>query len=258
MRFAHISDFHIFADKRETALVRHDAVDAARKVVADLASLKPAVDAVIFTGDLTDCGSTRDYALLLGMLALIKVPIFAVPGNHDRREAFRTALCRRLPFEDGEFLHYETIFSGMRILGLDTIVPARGEGRLCDRRQEWVASKLQTTFDGPTIIAMHHPPFKTGITSLDGATLVEGSAHLGNLVRRHRNVRILCGHIHRPVQAMWNGAFSAIGGGPSFQIALDLTGAAEEPPVIPEPYAYFIHELQADGDFVVHTRYVSI
>ena len=66
MLIAHISDFHVFADAPETSLVRADVADCTRKVVADIASFKPGIDAVMFTGDLTDGGSADDYALLQG------------------------------------------------------------------------------------------------------------------------------------------------------------------------------------------------
>ena len=91
MLIAHISDFHVFADAPETALVRTDAADAARKVVADIAAHQPVFDAVIFTGDLVDGGSTADYALMKDILAPLHMPIFVVPGNHDKRDSMRAA-----------------------------------------------------------------------------------------------------------------------------------------------------------------------
>jgi len=60
MLIAHILDFHVFAKAPETSVVRADAADAARKVVADLAAFTPKIDAIMFTGDLTDGGSPKD------------------------------------------------------------------------------------------------------------------------------------------------------------------------------------------------------
>lgn len=259
MLIAHVSDFHVFAQAKETALVRDDAAAAAREVVADLAAFQPALDAVVLTGDLTDGGSAADYALLRGILAPLNCPVFVIPGNHDRRATLKAAFGDCLPFGDDGFLHYEARLGPLRILALDTLVEGRGEGRLCPARREWAAARLAERHDGPTIVALHHPPFPTGIAALDAATLVEGADALGRMVREAPGeIRILCGHIHRPVQAVWNGRFAAIGGSPAFQIGLDLTGRAEEPELVQEPYAYFIHRFDAHGDSAIHTRHVRI
>ncbi len=259
MLIAHVSDFHVFAHAKETALVRDDAAAAARLVVADLAAFRPSLDAVVLTGDLTDGGSAEDYALLHDILAPLRCPVFVVPGNHDRRDTMRAAFGDRLPFEPEGLLHYETRLGDIRILALDTLVEGRGEGRLCAVRRAWVEARLAQPFAGQTIVAMHHPPFLTGTPALDAAALVEGAEALGAMVRAAPSrLRILCGHIHRPVQSTWNGRFAAIGGSPAFQIGLDLSGSAEEPGLVSEPYAYFIHRFDAHGDVAVHTRYVKI
>jgi Icc protein len=259
MLIAHISDFHIFARAPETSLVRLDAADAARKVVADLATFSPAVDAVMFTGDLCDGGSAEDYALLRQLLAPLAMPVFVVPGNHDKRATLRAAFADSLRFDDPQFVHYEVDFRGLRILALDTLVEGRVEGRLCPARMAWVRERLSQAGDRPLIIAMHHPPFPSGIHANDQWGLVEGAEELGRLVSAQRGgVRILCGHIHRPIQAIWNGAFVAIGSSPAFQIGLDLSPGAPEPGPVAEPYCYFVHRRNPDGGFSVHTRYVRI
>lgn len=50
MLIAHISDFHVFAERPETRQVRLDIAVVARRVVEDLASFAPALDAIAFTG----------------------------------------------------------------------------------------------------------------------------------------------------------------------------------------------------------------
>ena len=65
-----------------------------------------------------------------------------------------------------------------------------------------------------------------------------GAEALGDMVSAAPSrLRILCGHIHRPVQSTWNGRFAAIGGSPAFQIGLDLSGGAEEPPLVSENHS---------------------
>ncbi|MBM6592991.1 phosphodiesterase [Microvirga pudoricolor] len=259
MLIAHISDFHVFSRAPETSLVRPDAAGAARKVVADIAAFRPRIDAVMLTGDLTDGGSTEDYALLRDILSPLSMPVFVVPGNHDKRPTLRAAFAGSIPFDDAEFLHYEAEVGGLRILALDTFVEGAVEGRLCRRRLEWIEERLARHDRSPLTIIMHHPPFPTGITELDHMGLVEGADEFGRFVAAQAGpVRILCGHVHRPVHGVWNNAFVAIAGSPAFQIELELDPAAPEPGPLEEPYAYFIHHLGEGGEFSVHTRYVRI
>lgn len=259
MLFAHISDFHVFADRPETRLVRADAEQAARKVVADLAGFAPKFDAVLFTGDLTDGGSAADYALLTDILAPLDMPVFMVPGNHDRREAMRTAFSARLPLPEHGYLNYQADLPGMRLLALDTLVEGKGHGALAPQSLDWLRQRLAEPATSPTAIILHHPPFSCGNAALDRALLIEGEQELAALVAAFpAPLAIFAGHVHRPYRSRWHGAFCAVAGSPAFQMGLDLSGRAEEPPVVDEPYAYFIYRLDGEGGFTCHTRYVDI
>jgi 3',5'-cyclic AMP phosphodiesterase CpdA len=259
MLIAHISDFHVFSERPETKMVRLDAEAAARKVVDDIARFRPALDAVIFTGDLVDGGSARDYALLTDILAPLKVPVFMVPGNHDKRAALRAAFSGRLPFEDGRFLNYEVQVGALRMLALDTLIEGHTEGALERESLDWLAGRLSRPHAGPTMIVMHHPPFPSGIESLDRMALVGGRAEMAEMVRAFKGpLSILAGHVHRPYKALWNGAYCAVGGSPAFQIGLDLAPSEHEPGVVDEPYAYYVYRLAADGGLAAHRRFVTI
>ncbi len=259
MLLAHLSDFHVFSSTKETAFVRDDAAAIARRVVADAASLDPALDGVILTGDLTDGGSLDDYRLLREILAPLTCPLVVIPGNHDRRAALKAAFADLVVFTDADFAHYELRIGAVRVLALDTLIEGRVEGGLCPARLAWVAAQLAESHHGPTLVAMHHPPFSTGIQALDAATLVEGAEEFRRLIiEAPGDIRILAGHIHRPVQARWAGRFAATAGSPAFQIGLDLSGQAQEPPMVEEPYAYFLHYFGGCGDVAIHTRYLDL
>src|SRR3546814_17048041 len=83
---------------------------------------------------------------------------------------------------------------------LDTVVPMQSHGALCARRLQWLRERLAEQPGRPTAIAMHHPPFITGIAHMDAIGLLEGAAELEQIVAAHPNVvRILCGHLHRTI-----------------------------------------------------------
>ncbi|PSS60496.1 serine/threonine protein phosphatase [Ensifer sp. NM-2] len=260
MLIAHISDFHVFSDKPETALVRLDAEKAARRVVADLARFTPALDAVAFTGDLTDGGSAADYDLLKDILSLLQCPVYVVPGNHDRRSALRAAFRDRLPLAETGYLNYETQIGFLRILALDTLIEGRGEGALVGESLDWLAEHLLRPFEGPTLVLLHHAPFPSGMAPLDRASLISGGQELGLILGAHRGAPIvlLAGHIHRPYRAMWSGTYAAVGGSPAFQVALNLAADEHEPGLVDEPYSYSVYRFQKDGSFAVHTRFVEL
>lgn len=259
MLIAHISDFHVFAKAPETSVVRPDAADAARKVVADLAGFTPGIDAVMLTGDLTDGGSVDDYALLMDILSPIDVPIFVVPGNHDARPGLRTAFADALPFGTGPFLNYQARLGDIRILALDTLWDGHVAGRLDGAQLDWLGEVLAEDHAGLTLILMHHPGFPSQMPALDAMTLQEGRGKFEQLIAAYeRPLRILAGHIHRPFQTLWHGAFCAVSGGSAFQHALALGNRTAEPGIVREPYAYFIHRITGPTSVSIHTRYVEL
>ena len=78
------------------------------------------------------------------------------------------------------------------------------------------------------------------------------------MVAYRGKLNIMCGHIHRPTQAMWNGAFLAVAGSPAFQTNLDLRGLEIEPTLVDIPYAYFVYHSEENGNFAIHPRYVTL
>lgn len=259
MLIAHTSDFHVFADAPETSLVRPDIVQATRKVIADIANFSPCIDAVMITGDLADGGSAEDYALVKDILSPIKVPIFAVPGNHDARQGFRAAFEDSLPFGPGSKLDYEASCGDLRIIALDTLIEGQVTGGLDDSQIDWLAERLANPTERLTLILMHHPAFPSTITKLDQMALKDGHSKFEKLIAQYSGpVRILSGHIHRPFQTLWNGIWCAVSGGPSFQHALKLAHNAPEPSDVDEPFTYFIHRIEEAAAMTVHTRYVAL
>lgn len=247
MLIAHISDFHIATHLPDTGLVRTDVADCARRIVADINAFSPAIDAVMLTGDVTDGGTDEDYALLAGILAPLKMPVFPIAGNHDSRDGFRRAHEGQLPFARAGALDYEGRVGDVRVLTLDSLIEGKVEGELSDATLDWLEARLAEPHDGPTFLLIHHPPFLSGIHGLDVMSLTGGGERLARLVRAcPGDLTLLSGHIHRAYQGIWQGRLCAVGGSPAFQIAPDLTPGAEPPPLVDESYGYFIHRLE-DG-----------
>jgi 3',5'-cyclic AMP phosphodiesterase CpdA len=257
MLIAQITDLHVrprgLASNRvvETNMLTERAIDA-------LVALRPRPDVVLITGDLTECGLVAEYEQLKAVLRRLDLPYHMVPGNHDRRENLRQVFAdRREVVTDKEFVQFVIDDYPVRLIGLDTVVPGKGEGALCPRRLEFLAQALAQAPDKPTVIFMHHPPFECGIVHMDRIRLIEGADRLAEIVGRYRNVeRILCGHHHRPIQTLFAGTLASIAPGVAHQVALDLSDDHEGALVF-EPPAYQLHRYRPETGIVSHTAYVE-
>ena len=257
MLIAQITDLHVrprgLAANRvvETNMMTERAIDA---VIA----LRPRPEVVLITGDLTDCGLAEEYEQLKIMLRRLDIPFFVIPGNHDRRENLRRVLADyRGVTEDPEFVQFVVDDYPVRLIGLDTLVPGKGEGALCARRLAFLDHALAREREKPTVIFMHHPPFDCGIAHMDRIRLLEGAERLAEIVRPYRNVeRILCGHHHRAIEMRFAGTICSISPGVAHQVTFDIT---EDGPasLVLEPPAYQLHRYRPETGIVSHTLYVE-
>lgn len=258
MILAQLTDLHVrphgMAAMRacETNMLTERALRAVR-------AFRPKVDAVMITGDLAANGLNTEYRELGAMLRrIIDVPTYVIPGNHDRREALKSEL-RHLPgvADDPEFVQYSVDHLPVRLVMLDTLVPAAAHGELGPKRLAWLDATLKAAPHKPTIVAMHHPPFLCGIRHMDGIILNDAEAFIA-VIARHRQVqRILCGHHHRPITAQVAHAIASIAPSVAHQVELDLFSDNPGRWNL-EPAAYQLHAwLEPPGTIVSHTAYVE-
>lgn len=255
MIIAQISDLHV----RPEGLLCNERVDSNAMLAAQvraLAELPVKPDCVVATGDLADRGLIEEYEHLRRLLAPLDMPVFLVPGNHDRRENLLAVFggTSRLPVTEG-FAHYVVEDFPVRLVGLDTVVPGRGEGDFCATRAAWLRERLGEDDGRPVALFMHHPPFRTGLVPMD-KIMCAGAERLADVVRDFPQVeRVLCGHHHRPIQAVWSGVLASCSPSPAHQVFLEM--AEDECRLVMEPPAYQLHVWDLDTGFVSHTAYVE-
>ena len=256
MLIAQITDTHV---KTEGKLAYRQVDTAANlaRCVEHLLQLEPKPDVVLITGDLTDFGEPDEYRLLRRLIAPLQCPVHVIPGNHDDRENLRRAFSDHayLP-SDGEFLHYAVEDFPVRLIGLDTTIPGAPGGTLCARRLQWLDRTLAQAPEHPTALFMHHPPFRTGIDHMDVQNCDAGEA-LGALIESHPQViRVMCGHVHRPIQLLWHGVTASIAPSPSHNVALDLRENAP-PRFFIEPAACQLHQWREDTGLISHLSFIG-
>jgi 3',5'-cyclic-AMP phosphodiesterase len=256
MIIAQITDLHVVAKDR--LCYRRVPTNAQlAEAVAHLNRLEPRPDVVIASGDLTDHGREEEYAMLREILAPLVVPVFLIPGNHDRREALRKVFADQpyLSAPDQPFIHYTVEEYPIRLVALDTTVPGSHHGMLCADRLRWLDETLNAKPNQPTLIFMHHPPFRTGVRWMDASGLHGGRA-MEAIVSRHRQVvRVACGHIHRPIHVAWAGTIASVAPSTCHQVTLNMSDR-EALDFIMEPRALQLHVLDSGYGLVSHLSYV--
>ena len=249
MIIAQITDTHI---RRKGKLLHHmvNPGKRLRRAVERLCEMEPRPDVVLATGDLTESGKRREYKRLRDLLAPLQMPLYVIPGNHDRREPMREAFADQWYLPAYGPLHYVIEEHPIRLIGLDTMNDGEAGGVLDAERLEWLDAKLALAPKRPTLIFMHHPPFRTGIKALD-ALGFRGLSELGEIVARNPQVeRIVCGHIHRAIEMRFAGTTVCTALSTAHQFALELRG--KNPlGIVLQPPGFALH-VWRDGELTTH------
>jgi len=212
----------------------------------------PRPDIAVVTGDLVDHGEPEEYEQLRHLLTRLSMPVFVIPGNHDAREPLREAFrgARYLPVAG--YLQYAIEDYPVRLVALDTHIPGQGGGELCDERLAWLDRTLAAAPERPTLLLMHHPPFPTGMRRMDQAGLSNAEAFAA-VVQRHPQIeRILCGHLHRPIDRRFAGTIAGTAPSTAHQMVLNL-GPENSLRYKLEPAGYQLHLWLEDTGLVTHT-----
>jgi len=236
MLIAQVSDTHVTAPG-ELLAGRVDSVAQLARVVDCILGLDTTPDCVLLTGDLTDRGTLESYCVLRDVLGRLPMPIYAIPGNHDRREAMRHAFadCPWMPREPGSPIAYRFDLGRYAIIALDSLVEGEDYGLLGEGQLDWLREQLAATAQRPTLVMVHHPPANSGIAVMDGMKLRDAEP-FGTLIGRHPNVeRVLCGHMHRSMHLRWRGTVVSVPVSSVEQLYLAFApgaplGTVQEPP----------------------------
>ena len=253
MLLAQLTDTHIL-DPNFDGERYVDNNDRLATAVAALNRETVRPDVVLATGDLTDTGSPAEMALLLDLLAPLEIPLLPLPGNHDRRDTFRTSF--DMPWAtDDSHVGWVVERGGVVLIGVDTLLPGSHGGLIDDERLEWLGAALDHAGDRPAAIAMHHPPFDSGIHWMDAMGL-DGRERFAEVVSERPNLtRIFCGHLHRPMVSSVGGVTTTVGLSTVQHVQLDLSPAATVE-LIRDPVGYQLHQFDGTA-WVTHNRYID-
>jgi 3',5'-cyclic AMP phosphodiesterase CpdA len=251
---AQLSDPHI-VPRGALAYGHIDSAAALRAAVAHVEAFRPAVGFAMVTGDLVDAATPDEYDHLLELLAPLTMPLAVLPGNHDDREHLRHAFPEQFA-GCGARLCRAIDAGPLRLVLLDTHVPGEPGGAVGGQQLAWLDDELASHADRPTVVALHHPPFRTGLVAMDAMGLTDADA-LATVIGRHRHVeRVVCGHLHRPITTRFAGTVAMTAPSTSHQLILALDPDA---PIgyTGEPAAVLIHAWDPDAGLRSHVSLVG-
>ena len=242
MLIGQITDIHLGFDPDNPAEFNRKRLD---QVLRHLGEPHNKPDFLLATGDLVDRGDGDSYRRLRNALSMCDYPVWPCLGNHDVRENF-IAHFPEIPVVDG-FIQYEVDTGPLRLLFLDTLEEGRHGGSFCEIRARWLSDRLAEQPGKPVIIVMHHPPVEVGIEWMNTDPDEPWVTLFAKTIAGHTQIKsLICGHLHRPIVAAWNGTTVAICPSTAPQVALDLTPIDPDRPdgrpmIIADPPAFALH-----------------
>jgi Icc-related predicted phosphoesterase len=171
----------------------HGEEKALREILALAESAKP--DLVVCSGDVSFFG--QDYDTFLRDLAVLRCPVYFVPGNHETPSVAKE-LTTFFPYlKDVTFQMLEV--AGVRLTGLpgtDAFWPgARLDESL---RAKAVGAGESGDLTRPLVLLTHYPPSGTAVSGTTVMTSDSGGSRLvGQIVEALRPALVVCGHYHQ-------------------------------------------------------------
>ena len=172
--FIHASDTH----------VSEASVQRLRRLRALTDSIRPAF--VLISGDLvrdalrvSEAEASGYYELLQRELALFRVPVWTVPGNHELFgiERHLSLVSPKHPLYDrGMYRHYRGpdyysfSYGGVHFVGLNTADTDDlwYYGHVDSTQAEWLSKDLAETPPGMPVVSFNHIPFFTAVETVGG------------------------------------------------------------------------------------------
>ena len=194
-----ITDTHVV----ERGTLLYGQADTARhlaETVSEINAMRPLPDGVLITGDLVEHPGPTTYSHFRDLIEPLRMPVFLMPGNHDSPEIMQYYF-RDTPMFPAEPPHFQYVIEDFpfRVLMLNSHFDNSELPHFGPRRLQWLEAVLAES-DRPALVAIHHPPMKTGIGFIDmvGPDWYRG---LGEVLAQHPQVfKIICGHGHLDLQ----------------------------------------------------------
>lgn len=194
LQIIHFSDCHLYP---EDDAVKYDINTASSlSEILETASLRhPAADLAICSGDIAEKGDEVVYTSVAKHFSWLPMPIFVIPGNHDRPDLLK----KHLPH--GKICWQRSLNIGVwRLIFLDSTRRGTSTGWLRRAELEALEVALASEPERPTVVILHHPPVFVDTKWLDEMSLLNAGDFWTVLDRYIQVKAVLFGHLHFPVE----------------------------------------------------------
>ncbi|AFY59613.1 3',5'-cyclic-AMP phosphodiesterase [Synechococcus sp. PCC 6312] len=194
LHLVQVTDTHLFAEPTGKLLGLVTA-DSFQSVLTAVQALDPSPEILMLTGDLAQDHQAKTYQYLRSLTASLTTPIYWLPGNHDQPELMVREL-NHPPFNATKAFQAR----GWQFILLSSHLPGHVHGHLSEETLANLTQQLQRSPNSPTLVALHHPPFRVGSQWLDGSRL-DNPEDLFAVLEAFPQVKlVLFGHIHQEFQ----------------------------------------------------------
>jgi 3',5'-cyclic-AMP phosphodiesterase len=221
LRLAQISDIHMSRQPQDGMVLQAEAGRLLAQAIRQINAL-PGLDCVLVTGDLVDNGTPDELDDVLAQLANLRVPWYAIPGNHDaafpldsdrlNRRRFYEQVAAAAPagtdaYDGAAERGSWTILlkPDVRLIALDSNIPGDWAGQIDAPQLAWLESTLDAATEPLVVLMVHHPLHKVfgGWEQAEFAGqdwnkfFCNNGAEVRALLDRYPQVRlVLTGHDH--------------------------------------------------------------
>ena len=165
-------------------------------------------DFILATGDLSEDGSPDSYQWLQEYLGQFKIPVLALPGNHDDPGL----LAKTYPTSPVDSIEVSE-HGEWQLIRLNSCLAGAPAGRIKESDLAGLQQVLAHNVSRPRLIALHHQPVPVGSSWIDKHALQEPEGFL-QLVDQCEGVKaVVWGHVHQAFELDRNGV--ALMAGPS-------------------------------------------
>ncbi len=241
-----LTDCHLYAEPDAD----HKGVRPGRTlqhVCLHIAERHPDLAALLLTGDLSQDESIASYEWLKSVVRQFAVPVYAIPGNHDRREHMQSVFGDKIKLASGIALAH------WKVHLLDSGVAGKTAGRVAEMELDRLRLDLRSDTDTPCLVALHHHPVPVGSAWMDQLGLENGDA-LNSMLQQHAQVKaVLFGHIHQEFEERIGHMLYL--GSPS--TCIQFKPASQSYAIDSRPPGYRVFSLHASGMFDTYIEYVA-
>lgn len=212
--FIHLTDLHVGNPAVADTHLFSDTSATLARVLEMIGSMDSKPAFIIASGDLTNRGDADSYRQLKAVMAATGLPVVYALGNHDTRPGFYEGMLERTSDLDAPYDH-DQVIAGVHIITLDTTTPGQIGGSLTEEQFAWLQSRLASHADLPKLIVAHHAPALGDTSPWDHWRTLDfdQSQRLAEVLKGHKVLAILAGHIHHDRFSVWHGIPVIVGMG---------------------------------------------